>query len=94
MSGVEFDSWRASEVGRTRDRRGAKMARAFCPVCDASIVANRPRVGTEIVCRECGAYLEVVSVDPFEVDLPYDDELEGDYDDDDYYDDIADESDF
>jgi len=43
-------------------------------------------MGSQVTCPECDAELEVVWLDPIELDWPFDDE---DYDDDDdyYYDD-------
>jgi|GEM_PF-1195084 len=85
MGTADFDSWNDSEFDRTRERRLARMARAHCPDCDASITVNRPRIGAEVICRECGANLEIVSVEPLEVDHPYGADFGGEYDDYDEY---------
>ncbi|NLE46004.1 MAG: lysine biosynthesis protein LysW [Chloroflexi bacterium] len=55
------------------------MARTHCPNCDKVIEIKSPRVGAALVCPECDVDLEVISVSPFEVDFPLDD----DWDDDD-----------
>jgi hypothetical protein len=44
------------------------------------IVADKPREGSTIRCRECDTDLEVVSASPFEVDYPVD--YDDDWDDD------------
>lgn len=47
------------------------MARTYCPNCDAVISVDAPRLGAMVTC-ECGAELEIISVNPFEVDFPLD----------------------
>lgn len=73
------------------------MASAFCPECDAQInVGKTPSEGQFIVCPRCRAELEIVGLDPVELDWVledeeyYDDEFE---DDDDDYDDEDDDED-
>ena len=46
------------------------MAKAYCPSCDAVVVKDNPRVGAMVTCRECGTELEIISINPFEVDFP------------------------
>jgi lysine biosynthesis protein LysW len=48
------------------------MARTYCPNCDAVINVDKPKMGATVRCRECDMQLEVISVDPFEVDFPLD----------------------
>jgi len=65
----------------------------FCIDCDQPIKLDaRPKVGQLITCAHCGAELEVIDVDPIELDWAYfepeeeDEDWEGDeedYDDDD-----------
>jgi alpha-aminoadipate carrier protein LysW len=57
------------------------MASAYCPDCDERIVLNpNPRVGKRITCPHCEADLEVIGVDPLELDWVYDwDEDDEDY---------------
>ena len=60
------------------------MAKAYCPNCDAEVSMNSPRLGTMFQCPDCEVDLEVVSVNPFDVDFPsdnYDDWDDDDYDD-------------
>ena len=45
------------------------MPRTRCPNCDLTIKVQDPREGTIIVCSGCGVELEIVNVDPFEVDF-------------------------
>ena len=45
------------------------MARAFCPDCDGEIILNpQTRLGHKLVCPHCDADLEVIRVDPIELD--------------------------
>jgi lysine biosynthesis protein LysW len=44
---------------------------------------ENPKEGAMINCDECGAGLEIISADPFEVDFPLD--YDEDWDDDDDY---------
>ena len=48
------------------------MPKSYCPSCDAVISMNNPREGATVTCRECDTKLEVISIDPFEVDFPID----------------------
>lgn len=58
-----------------------------CPECDANIMFNKaPFLGQKKVCPECGEELEVVGLNPIELDwFYYDDDGDDDYDDDDDY---------
>lgn len=58
------------------------MPKTYCPSCDTIISVESPREGAMINCDECGAGLKIISVDPFEVDFPFD--YDDDWDDDDY----------
>lgn len=57
------------------------MTESFCPDCDSRIQLGRtPRVNDHVSCPSCGAYLQVVSITPIELDWAYDeDDAEGDY---------------
>jgi hypothetical protein len=45
---------------------------ATCPLCDTSIPTSRNlTVGNMLFCPRCDCLLQVVSVDPPEVDFPY-----------------------
>ena len=48
------------------------MPKAYCPSCDGVVSIANPRERMTINCDECGAELEVISTDPFEVDFPLD----------------------
>lgn len=62
------------------------MVTATCVECDEEIEINdRPRRGLRVICPSCGAQLEVVSTNPIELDLPFDEEEDDDdWDDDDF----------
>jgi len=52
------------------------MTTAFCPECEHSLnLGARPREGQRLICTECGARLEVISLKPLELDWVYDEEL-------------------
>lgn len=60
------------------------MPLATCPECDADIHVDEDMDKGDIVdCDECEARLEVVGLDPIELDLAPDDDDDDDYDDDD-----------
>ena len=48
------------------------MVSACCPDCDGDIILNpTPKVGKGLTCPHCGADLEVIGVDPVELDWAY-----------------------
>ncbi len=63
------------------------MAMADCPACGVKInIGLKPRMGQRIKCNACSTELEVVWLEPVELDWPYDvDDDEDDYDEEDYY---------
>jgi alpha-aminoadipate carrier protein LysW len=57
------------------------MAKAECPACSARInLGSNPRIGQRVKCASCYAELEVVWLDPIELDWPYDEDEYEDYD--------------
>jgi lysine biosynthesis protein LysW len=55
------------------------MVIAQCVECDENIeLGSQVRVGAKLTCHNCGAHLEVVSLDPAEVDWAYDDDEDDD----------------
>ncbi|MGH9799290.1 MAG: lysine biosynthesis protein LysW [Blastocatellia bacterium] len=61
------------------------MPLSACPACEAEIhVDENVDKGELITCEECDSALEVVGLDPIELDLAPDDEDEDHDDDDDY----------
>jgi lysine biosynthesis protein LysW len=72
------------------------MPLAVCAECDEDIqIPGRPRLGQKVSCPHCGAQLEVVDLEPLELDWVFDDEDEDDEfeDSDDSFDDDDDEED-
>ncbi|GIV77857.1 hypothetical protein FKZ61_001635 [Litorilinea aerophila] len=64
------------------------MATARCIECDEEIeLGTRVRLGLQVTCENCGAELEVVSVNPLELDWAYEEDEEWDEDEDEEYDD-------
>ena len=53
------------------------MPKTYCPNCDEELSIGNPKLGAFVSCEYCGADLEVISVDPLEVDF-----RPGAYDDD------------
>lgn len=59
------------------------MAAAECPSCGATIeVGRKPKMGQAVRCFDCDTRLEVVWLDPLELDWPAE-EYEQDFEDDD-----------
>ena len=53
-----------------------------CPECDADVhVDTDADKGDSVSCEECGTELEVVGLDPVELDIAEEDHLDGDADD-------------
>ncbi len=53
------------------------MPFGVCPDCDEDVrIPPRPRIGQRVICQRCGAKLEVIEVDPIELDWAYDEEDE------------------
>jgi lysine biosynthesis protein LysW len=63
------------------------MAIANCIECDEDIEINgRPQLGQKVTCPNCGALLEVASINPLELDWAEED-YDNAWDDDDFSDD-------
>lgn len=72
-------------VTRIRVGRRQKVAVAMCPSCDARIrISGDPDIGMRVTCPECGDLLEVVELNPIELDWVYYDDGGGDWEDDGY----------
>lgn len=51
------------------------MPKGYCIECDTPIkLGNSPTKGQQVTCVKCGAFLEVVSVSPIELDWAYEEE--------------------
>lgn len=62
------------------------MPLAVCPECEAEIhVDEDVDKGEIITCEECEVSLEVVGLDPIELDIASEEEDEDSFDDDDEY---------
>lgn len=63
------------------------MPTAVCPECDEDVYVDADSEQGDVVsCDECGADLEVVGLDPIELDLyEGDDDLDDDYEDEDRF---------
>lgn len=58
------------------------MALAICPSCGEDIkITGRTRTGQKLSCPHCDAWLEVIEVDPVELDWVYDEFDEEDEED-------------
>jgi lysine biosynthesis protein LysW len=58
------------------------MPKTRCPNCEQEFSIGNPRLGAFVSCKECGTDLEVISVNPLEVDFPLDSYDDEDWDDD------------
>jgi lysine biosynthesis protein LysW len=68
-------------------RKIRKAIVARCAECESRIYFNtEPEIGTVVTCKECGTKLEVIELNPIELDWVYDDYYERAYDDYDEYD--------
>lgn len=54
----------------------AKKEIAFCPECDSRLRLRTVRLGQRITCRECDTALEVVELNPIELDWAFEEPLE------------------
>lgn len=64
------------------------MPSTACPECEEKVYVDaEAEQGDVVTCEECGADLEVVGLDPLELDL-YEESDDYDDDDDDDFDDI------
>lgn len=72
------------------------MPKAYCLNCDEAISVLNPRIGATVICPECGAEMEVISVNPLELDFPLDEDWEDDeeWEDEDEWEDEEDEEDY
>lgn len=53
-----------------------KKETAYCPDCDTNLRLKTVRLGQQITCRECGTLLEVVELNPVELDWAFDEPIE------------------
>lgn len=74
------------------------MSTVLCPECDEKIrMPGRPTLGRRFACHNCGVELELINLDPVELDWVYNEPDEDDTDPDwnwDDDDDFDDEDDF
>ena len=62
------------------------MPTGTCPECDADVHVDTDADKGDIVsCEECGTDLEVVGLDPVELDIVEEEDLDDDYDEEDEY---------
>jgi alpha-aminoadipate carrier protein LysW len=59
------------------------MASAYCPDCDETIVLRSPKVGQKLFCPHCDTEVEVISIDPLDLDWAYDTSYDEDWADED-----------
>jgi len=70
-SEIEFDDFEGRRDRRAGDRK-KKPSRALCPFCYSNV--NLPggiSIGYQATCTTCKGRLEVVWLDPVELDEPY-----------------------
>ena len=64
---------------------GKEVPTGTCPECDADVhVDTDTDKGETVSCEECGTDLEVVGLDPVELDLVEEDNLDDDEDEDEF----------
>jgi lysine biosynthesis protein LysW len=58
------------------------MVKAECPACNANVnLGSKPKMGQHVKCNSCNTELEVVWLDPVELDWPYDEDEDDEFDD-------------
>ncbi|MBN2556245.1 MAG: hypothetical protein JXA97_09945 [Anaerolineales bacterium] len=61
------------------------MPESFCPECEGKIrLSASPSKGDNVTCPACGAYLQVVSTSPIELDWAFDDDDEEEFEEEEY----------
>lgn len=61
------------------------MPTANCPNCDEEVYVDADSEQGDIIsCDECGTGLEVVGLDPIELDIHEEEDIDDDYDEDEY----------
>ena len=64
---------------------GKAVPTGTCPECDADVhVDTDTDKGESVSCEECGVELEVVGLDPVELDIVEEDDLDDDEDEDEF----------
>jgi alpha-aminoadipate carrier protein LysW len=64
---------------------GKEVPTGTCPECDADVhVDTDVDKGESVSCEECGTELEVVGLDPVELDIGEEDDLDDDDDEDEF----------
>jgi alpha-aminoadipate/glutamate carrier protein LysW len=64
-----FFAAHAPRPGRLVERASEDTMTAHCPECDNAIMIEKPLRGEIVVCSDCGTELEVVSENPFVLEL-------------------------
>ena len=74
----------------------SKNTMAYCPECDSKVnLKKSPRLGDIIVCKACETSLEVVELNPLELDWAFEDAYTDDDEYDDYdYEEVDDDDDY
>ena len=55
------------------------MASTYCPDCDEPISLRNPRIGQKLFCPHCETELEVIDIDPLDLDWAYDSSYDEDW---------------
>ena len=88
MNGLQYATV-ADELPRAaiafNDNREDQMATAYCPECEQKVkLGAEPAEGQRVTCLNCGTILEVINLEPLELDWAYvepaDDEQDWDWD--------------
>ncbi len=71
LSPVELDVYDIYVPGARATPHKNAAGEAICPKCDHSLkLGAHPREGQQVVCPECMTPLEVISLNPLEMDIP------------------------
>ena len=74
MNPLELDWIYYDEYYDSNGKERSKIPKnAKCPLCQDNIhIEPQMKVGSRVICTGCDAQLEIVSLIPLELDLPYD----------------------
>jgi len=52
----------------------------YCPECNSKISVKTPKIGQIFICRACDTRLEVIDINPLELDWAFEDDLDDTFD--------------
>jgi alpha-aminoadipate carrier protein LysW len=85
MTSGRVAAWVGCIAASLNSLGGKEVPTGICPECDADVhVDTDTDKGESVSCEECGTELEVVGLDPVELDIVEEDDLDDDEDEDEF----------